>query len=250
MEIPLTRKNLAHRMTNIPWVLSHARRVVSESLLRVSPTDFAHFFRKVRPYTMCSSARLRGLYRAAHHIEENRIPGDVVECGSARGGSAALMGLALQKLKSDRTVWVFDTFEGIPAPTTDDPDYEIASLYTGAFRGEIEEVKGTFQRLGILDKFRFVQGKFEDTLPQTKLGPIALLHIDGDWYSSVKACLDNLYDHVSPGGIIQLDDYGFWRGAEKATNEFLSKRNLPRDLIKLDYSGRQLWKSASVGAAS
>ena len=89
-----------------------------------------------------------------------------------------------------------------------------------------------------------MQGRFEETLPQTKVGPIALLHIDGDWYSSVKACLDNLYDRVSPGGIIQLDDYGFWQGAEKATDEFLSKRNLPRELIKLDYSGRQLWKAA------
>ena len=244
MEIPLTRKNLAHRMMNIPWVLSHLRRIASESLLQVSPTEFADLFRRVRSYTMCSGARLHGLYRAVHHIESNKIPGDVVECGVARGGSAALMALALKNLGSDKTVWLFDTFEGIPAATTDDPDYEIASLYTGAFRGELEELRGTFKKLGILDKFQFVQGRFEETLPQAKVGPIALLHIDGDWYSSVKACLDNLYDRVSPGGIIQLDDYGFWQGAEKATDEFLSKRNLPRELIKLDYSGRQLWKAA------
>jgi hypothetical protein len=228
-------------MTNIPWVLSHLQRVASESLLRVSPTEFGGLFRQVRPYTMCSGARLRGLYAAVHHIERNHIPGDVVECGVARGGSAALIALALKELKSERPVWVFDTFEGIPAATTDDPDYEIASLYTGAFRGDLKEVRGTFQKLGILEKFRFVQGRFEETLPATTVGPIALLHIDGDWYSSVKACLESLYDRVSPGGVIQLDDYGFWQGAEKATEEFLSKRNLPRELIKLDYSGRQLW---------
>jgi len=250
MEIPLTRKHLAHRMTNIPWILSHLRRITSESLLRVSPTEFANYFRKVRPYTMCSSARLRGLYRAARHVVENRIPGDVVECGVARGGSAALVSLVLRDLGSEKSVWGFDTFEGMPSPTLQDPDYEIASLYTGTCRGTVEEVKGNLQTLGILERFRFVQGRFEDTLPETKVGPIALLHIDGDWYSSVKACLDHLYDRVSPGGVIQLDDYGFWQGAEKATDEFLSKRNLPRGLIKLDYSGRQIWKSASTSASS
>jgi predicted O-methyltransferase YrrM len=250
MEVPLTGKNLAHRMMDIPWVLSHLRRVASESLLRVSPTEFAKLFRQVRPYTMCSSARLRGLYRAARHIVVNRIAGDVVECGVARGGSSAFMALALRDLGSDKTHWAFDTFEGIPAPTAQDPDYEIANLYTGAFRGDLEEIKHTFRKLGILERFRFVQGKFEDTLPVTQLGPIALLHIDGDWYSSVKACLDNLYDRVSPGGVIQLDDYGFWQGAEKATDEFLSKRNLPHELIKLDYSGRQIWKGAAMGAGS
>src|SRR5438067_7327055 len=107
MEIPLTGKNLAHRMMNIPWVLSHVHRVASESLLRISPTEFAHFFRRVRPYTMCSGARLRGLYGAVQHIEKTGIPGDIVECGVARGGSAALMALALRKLTSDRTVWAF-----------------------------------------------------------------------------------------------------------------------------------------------
>jgi len=250
MEVPLTSKNLAHRMTNIPWVLSHLRRIASESLLRVSPTEFASYFRQVRPYTMCSAARLRGLYGATRHIVENRIPGDVVECGVARGGSSALMALVLRDLKSDKPVWAFDTFEGIPAPTEQDPDYDIASLYTGNFRGDLQEIGSTFHKLGILDRFHFVQGRFEDTLPETKVGLIALLHIDGDWYSSVKACLDHLYDRVSPGGVIQLDDYGFWQGAEKATDEFLSKRNLPRNLIKLDYSGRQIWKSASMSATS
>jgi len=83
MEVPLTGKNLAHRMTDVPWVLSHLRRVASESLLRVSPTEFAKLFRQVRAYTMCSGARLRGLYRAARHVVENRIEGDVVECGVA-----------------------------------------------------------------------------------------------------------------------------------------------------------------------
>ena len=250
MEVPLTGKNLAHRMTNIPWVLSHLRRIATESVLRVSPTEFARYFRQVQPYTMCSAARLRGLYRAARHIVENRIPGDVVECGVARGGSSALMALVLRDLESDKTVWAFDTFEGIPAPTEHDPDYEIASLYTGSFRGDLEEMRANFQKLGILERFRFVQGRFEDTIPESKIRQIALLHIDGDWYSSVKTCLDHLYDRVSPGGVIQIDDYGFWAGAEKATDEFLNRRNLPHDLLKLDYSGRQIWKAASLSASS
>lgn len=243
MEISITRKELVHRLSNLPWVASHAHRLVSESLLRISPTEFAGYYRQVRPYTMCSSARLYGLYKATQRIVRENVPGDFVECGVARGGSAALLALALNRYAATREVWMFDTFEGMPAPTKDDPDHHIASLYTGTCRGSMDEVRATFNRLGVKKGFHFVQGKFEDTLPATTLGSIALLHIDGDWYSSVKACLDHLYDRVSPGGVIQLDDYGFWQGAEKATDEFLSKRDLHRDLIKLDYSGRQLWKS-------
>jgi hypothetical protein len=69
-----------------------------------------------------------------------------------------------------------------------------------------------------------------------------LLHIDGDWYDSVKSCLDNLYDKVTPGGIIQFDDYGYWRGARKAIDEFLEHRGINGHLKRLDYSGRFLLK--------
>jgi hypothetical protein len=207
-----------------------------------SADPFARLYQAVRPYTMSGNRRLRGLYTAVEQVVAGNIPGDVVECGTARGGSAALLGLALKETHAERTLWVFDTFAGIPPPTSADPDQEIAALYTGDFRGDLGEVQELFRRLGILDRARLVKGLFQDTVPRSDVGPIAVLHLDGDWYDSVKVCLDHLYDRVSPGGVIQIDDYGHWEGARKAVDEFISTRPLVGPLRYLDYTGRQLIK--------
>jgi hypothetical protein len=142
----------------------------------------------------------------------------------------------------ERTLWVFDTFDGIPPPTHADPDYEIAVRYTGQFRGELDDVTSLFERLGILDKARLIKGRFEDTVPQSPVRAIAVLHVDGDWYESVKTCLEHLYDRVSSGGIVQIDDYGHWAGARKAVDEFLAARAISVPLQYLDYTGRQFVK--------
>jgi hypothetical protein len=154
------------------------------------------------------------------------------------------MGLVLKQLAADnRRLWVFDTYEGLPAPTPDDPDFDIAKSYTGTCLGTIEDVTGSFRRLGIEDRTEFVKGLFQDTLPVTPIKQIAVLHIDGDWYQSVKTCLDLLYDKVSENGIIQLDDFGFWQGARKAVEEFFEERRILPRLSKVDFSGRQFIKS-------
>ena len=194
---------------------------------------------------MCSIARLRGLYRGVRYVIQNDIRGDFVECGCARGGSAALLGLALRQMDLHRPLWVFDTFEGLPAPASNDPDFEIADLYKGTCKGSIEEVHELFTRLQIADDVHFVKGLFQDTLPSAEVTQIALLHIDGDWYESVKVCLESLYDKVAPGGFIQFDDYGYWEGARKAVDEFFKVRGIEAPLTRLDYAGRVLIKPSS-----
>ena len=155
------------------------------------------------------------------------------------------MALTLRQLGERRNLWLFDTFEGLPAPTADDPDYEIAKLLTGKCRGQLEEVRELFLSCGTADGVHFVKGLFQDTLPLNPIDRIALLHIDGDWYDSVRICLESLYDKVVPGGIIQFDDYGYWKGARKAVDEFLQQRGIKQPLRKLDYSGRTLIKAAA-----
>jgi hypothetical protein len=204
---------------------------------------FARAYRTVRPYTVSGPARLRGLYDAACDVARRGVAGDLVECGTARGGSAALLGLAMKDCGLDRILWVFDTFAGLPPPTVADPDYEIAVRYTGTSRGELADVTSLFERLGIRAHARLVKGRFEETLPRCEVGAIAVLHIDGDWYESVKVCLDTLYDRVSSGGIIQIDDYGHWEGARKAVDEFLAIRGIASPLHYVDYTGRQLLKA-------
>jgi Macrocin-O-methyltransferase (TylF) len=235
-------REILYRARDFGLVTDTARRVVSMAWDRVSPLEFSVLYRQVRFHTMCSNARLRGLYDGVRHVVHHDVPGDLVECGCARGGSAALMALTLRHLGSSREIWLFDTFAGLPAPTLDDPDYEIADLFTGDCLGTVEEVKALFDRLQLAAGVHFVKGLFQDTLPVTRVGPIALLHIDGDWYESVKTCLENLYDRVTPGGIIQFDDYGYWKGARKAVDEFLKARGIRAPLRKLDYSGRSLLK--------
>jgi predicted O-methyltransferase YrrM len=196
---------------------------------------------------MCSYARLRGLYRGLRAVVRDGVPGDVVECGTARGGSAALLSLAARDLDDSRRVWAFDTFEGLPPPTAHDPDYDAAMWYVGSCRGEIDEVAELMTRLGVRDRVTLVKGLFQDTLLSADVPSIALLHLDGDWYDSVKCCLDQLYDRVSPGGVIQIDDFGQWEGARKATLDFFSQRALKVRLVYLDGTGRQFRKPPAPG---
>ena len=228
------------------WLFSGARDSVLDLLSSRSQTEFAHLYRTVRPYTMSGHVRLRALYRAVRHVIASGVPGALVECGTARGGSAALMGLTAQYLEADRTVWVFDTFEGIPPPTTADPDWQIAQQYTGSFRASVSEVKALLNQLGIIQRYKMIKGLLQETLPTCGVEAIALLHLDCDWYESVRCCLEHLYDRVSPGGIIQIDDYGHWQGAKKAVDEFLRDRQLDVRLRWLDYTGRQLIKPGEV----
>jgi predicted O-methyltransferase YrrM len=241
IEARVTAREVIHRLRQPAWVASQALRFAQQAFARISPSQSASLYRRVSPLTMCSYSRLRSLHQAVLYIEENNIPGDIVECGVARGGSAAMMALALRD--RSRRLWLFDTFEGLPAPSRENPDHHIASAYTNACRASLDEVRSSLQRLGIGENTVMVPGLFQETLPGCEVQSISILHVDGDWYESVKAVLQNLYDRVTPGGIVQFDDYGHWAGARLAVDEFLRARNITQPLRRIDFSGRQLIKT-------
>lgn len=193
---------------------------------------------------MLSRPRLRELESVVRTAVISEIPGEVVECGTAAGGSAALMALWLKRLQSQKKIYVFDTFEGLPAPTTQDPDYNKALPWTGKCRGDLDQVHGLFRDLEVLDRAVFVKGLFQDTLPTFDCPPIAVLHLDGDWYESTMTCLRHLWDHVSPGGYVQIDDYGAWQGCKKAVDEFLTDRGIREPLKVIDFTARSIRKPA------
>ena len=139
------------------------------------------------------------------------------------------MALALKEIDHSRRLWLFDTFEGIPAPTKNDPDFELANGYTGQFRGSVAEIRQRFEEIGMLGRCVLVKGFFQQTLAGAEIDKIAVLHLDGDWYESIKTSLNALFDRVSPGGTIQIDDYGTWAGARKATDEFVSAHSIKLD---------------------
>jgi O-methyltransferase len=178
----------------------------------------------VAGYTWLPPRRLKMLERHVAYIERAGIAGDVIECGVAAGGSAALLGLTMDRHASERLLHLYDTFEGLPPPTEDDPDFSRASQWTGQCRGTLDEVKALFHRLNVkMERMRFVQGLFQETLGPT-MGPIALAHLDGDWYESTMTCLTHIWPALSVGGVMQLDDYGEWQGCRKAVDEFFAER--------------------------
>lgn len=220
------------------WV-SALRDVWLDHSATVRRTDFAQIYRQVRSHSMCGYPRLKSLFDSVREVDAAGVHGALVECGTARGGSAAVMGLASTRSGIERMLWAFDTFDGLPPPTIEDPDFTEAVRYTGQCRGELHEVQALFTKLGLAERARLIPGLFADTLPITETGPIAVLHIDGDWYESVRVSLHHLYARVSPGGVIQVDDYGRWLGARRAVDEFLAERGLSGSLQQVDYIARR-----------
>ena len=176
-------------------------------------------------------AKMFSLYSGVKYVLADGIAGDVVECGVAKGGSALVLAAALA---GERHLWLFDTFEGLPKPSKKNPDYKKAMTKVGGCRGTIEQVKALLEQHDLLEGACWSKGLYERTLKRPPVTQIALLHIDCDWYESYKAVLDALYDRVSPGGLIQMDDYGHWQGARKAVDEFFKRRKIDPQLITLD----------------
>jgi hypothetical protein len=82
-----------------------------------------------------------------------------------------------------------------------------------------------------------VKGWFEDTLRTAATGPIAVLHLDGDWYESTRTILDALYGRVVAGGFVVVDDYGHWPGCRRAVDEFLGRTGERPAIVSSDYTG-------------
>lgn len=151
--------------------------------------------------------------------------------------------------KQPRTVYAFDSFEGMPTPTDKDKSSGIPAELTGWGTGTCAAPEASVteicNKLGSFDVVTLVKGYFEDTLPKMRdqLGVIAFLHMDGDWYSSTQAIINNLYRYVSPYGYIQIDDYGFWEGCRQAVTEFQQQNNLKFNLNVIDSTGVWFAKS-------
>ena len=185
---------------------------------------------KVKPrFTMVKNKNLINLYRLVRQANARELLGDIVECGVWNGGSAAMMGFACLDVSSstDRRIWLFDSFSGLPRPGDKDGLIERQHYFEGLNKGSIEKVRQAFAKLSVpMDRVRIVPGWFESTLTATDVGSIALLHIDADWYDSVKYVLQVFYDNVTPGGFVVLDDYGYWEGCKRAIEDFIAERKL------------------------
>jgi hypothetical protein len=205
----------------------------------------------VRPYTMTTPERLFALTRAVEYVVQHELPGDIVECGVWRGGSMMAVALTLMRLEAERTLHLFDTFEGMPPPSHRDvtftgqsasklmeeqPDKKTAEIWAYS---SLAEVKQNLQSTGYPERLvQFHKGLVEDTIPAGAPPTIALLRLDTDWYESTRHELVHLYPRLISGGVLIIDDYGHWEGARKAVDEFLAENQLRILLNRIDYTGR------------
>jgi O-methyltransferase len=197
---------------------------------------------------MVSTPRLVNLYERVAEANGTGVSGDIVECGVWNGGSAALMAAACKDTQrgnaSSRRIWLFDSFQGLPQPGERDGIEERKRFFRGWSRGHVDQVQRAFQTVNVpLDDVTIEAGWFDQTLGETDIESIAILHIDADWYDSVRIVLECLYDKVVAGGCIILDDYGKWKGCTAALNDFLIERNIPEvELTKVGRAGVYLRK--------
>jgi glycosyltransferase involved in cell wall biosynthesis/predicted O-methyltransferase YrrM len=207
--------------------------------------EFLSLWEIVKPFTLLSQERVFSLYNLTKQICLDDIPGDVVECGTYRGGAAALMATVMQRYSlRPRKLYACDTFTGRPDPTDADRHDGIPANDTGFGAGTLpapvsEYLAQICQILAVSDIVVPVPGLFAKTLPalHTESGAIALLHADGDWYESTLDIFNHLYDRVVAEGFIQIDDYGHWEGCRQAVHEFERQHNGAFPLRRIDYTG-------------
>jgi hypothetical protein len=215
----------------------------------VSGDEFSGCYATVRPYTMLRQARLQSLFNLARRACDEIRSGNFVECGVAGGGSSALLAAVISKHSpQSRLLFSFDTFSGMPNSSALDvhqgQQAEDSGWGAGTCSAPESSLLEVCDKLGARRFVRPVKGLFADTLPahRGEIGPIALLHMDGDWYASTRDILENLFDQVLPGGFIQIDDYGYWEGCKRAVNEFALKRGLNIQPNPIDETGVWLVK--------
>jgi hypothetical protein len=219
--------------------------------------EFLELYALCREQTMTSIERMYALYTATRYVVANGVVGDFVECGVWRGGSVMLMALTLLRLsRTDRMLRLYDTFAGMTPPSSEDvqemsgrPASDILTEHEKsdddpfwglASRGVVEE---NLRRTGYPpDRVHFVEGDVLTTLPANAPPQIALLRLDTDWYASTRHALEHLYPRIAPGGVLIIDDYGYWRGARKATDEYFASLPARPLLQRIDFTGRMCVK--------
>jgi len=158
------------------------------------------------------------------------IPGCVIECGVWRGGMSA--GIA-SVLGGERKYFLFDSFEGLPEAKKIDGEAALAwqnnkqgSYYYDNCTAEPDFAQRAMTLSGA-KSFFLMKGWFNETLPKfAPPEPIALLRLDGDWYDSTMICLESLFQHVAPGGLIIIDDYYTWDGCSRAVHDYFSRHSV------------------------
>lgn len=217
--------------------------------------------------TMTGLLRLDVLELALKYVVQQHVPGDFLEAGVWRGGSSIFARAAWNILgQYHRSVHVADSFAGLP-PGSVEQDKRIAFHKMGYLAVSLEDVKANFERFGLNPEagVHFYKGFFNESLPafrevrcdcglgngchlfpcQSFKGSLSVLRLDGDMYESATDQLYNLYDFVSLGGWIIVDDYNTIPETQSGVNDFLKRHNA-REKVMITHDGNAVWVPAYV----
>jgi hypothetical protein len=190
--------------------------------------------------TMIGLPRLDNLDECIRAVISDGIPGDLMECGVWRGGAAIFMRAALEAYgDSERSVWMADSFQGVsrPDPAAFPEDVGLDLWKYAHLAVPREQVEANFARYGLLDdRVRIIEGWFRDTLPTAPVESLAVLRLDGDMYESTFVALEALYDKVSPGGFVIVDDYHL-EPCRLAVEDFRGDKKIDEPVVPIDWTG-------------
>jgi len=195
----------------------------------------------VHAVSMIGAHRMAQLQQAVEYVIAHGVPGDLIETGVWRGGACIMMRAVLMAYGvADRRVWVADSFRGLPPPDAanypTDRDNLLHTFEQLAI--PVETVRRNFARYRLLDdQVVFLEGWFRDTLKGAPIERLAVLRLDGDLYESTMDALVALYDKVSPGGIVIVDDYGIIETCAAAVDDFRRERGIVEPIKRIDASG-------------
>jgi SAM-dependent methyltransferase len=189
-----------------------------------------------KQYSMTPSTRMWALIQSIEYINHNKILGDFVECGIWKGGNLILFSAVQEQLGMSRTIYGYDTFTGMVEPRALDLDFRGVSA--SEMMLNTQKIDGdhsihAFASLDLVNKnlsenksknVKLIQGDVAKTLQKIENLPekIAILRLDTDWYESTRIELEKLYPLLEPGGVLIIDDYGHYEGAQRAVDEYFS----------------------------
>ena len=215
-------------------------------------TEYQKIYKHCKKFSLTSIEPLYSLYKSVEYIINKNIPGDFVECGVWKGGSAMLIAYTLLHLNiTDRKILLYDTFEGMTEPTDVDEDFkgEKAKKILGNSNKfdngsvwcfcSLDDVKKNLESTGYpKDKIILIKGKVEDTIPLNIPKKISLLRLDTDWFESTYCELNYFFPLLSNNGVLIIDDYGHWKGARQAVDKYFSETKQQLLLNRIDYTVR------------
>lgn len=186
-------------------------------------SNFVQVYSKIRQNTLVDIYRCWELWETAGQVIKS-VPGDFLEVGVWKGGTAGVLTTKMSLMDSSRTVYLADTFEGVVKAGEND------SVYVGGEHKDtsIPIVQSLLSNQLNVSNFKILKGIFpDDTGGEIENIKFSLVHIDVDVYQSTKEIFNWVWPRIAKGGVVLFDDYGYTPcdGVAKSVNEMKNDKD-------------------------